>query len=329
MLSGIRSALAVPISVQGETRSCIYVTHRQLGELFGEEEIQLAAFIATLAGAAYEHLLGSETRFRAMAQSSSDVITLVDANGTIDYQSAAVQTVFGPTTISLIGRSVGDWVHPDDVELFEHALAAAVGDPSESVRLECRVQHADGSYRFVDSVITNMLHEPTVAALVLNTRDITDRRIAIDQLRLVEDRERIARDLHDVVIQRLFAVGLSLDAVSAGLPEPQARQVIAGIDELHHTIRDIRGAIFSLRSDEPGQPLTDRLGAVIERAELSLGFPAEALIDEADRPGCPGKHPLAPARDGERGVVERRSARRRDNGRRCVSRWWTTSSSCR
>jgi PAS domain S-box-containing protein len=281
VLSGIRSALAVPISVQGETRSCIYVTHRQLGELFGEEEMQLAAFIATLAGAAYEHLVGSERRFHALAQSSSDVITLVDADGTVQYQSAAVQTVFGATPAALLGRSVTEWVHPEDVGLLQDALDSAVRDPREDVRVECRFRHADGTYRFVDSAVTNLLGEPTVAALVLNTRDISDRKVAIDQLRLVEDRERIARDLHDVVIQRLFAVGLSLDAVSARLPDAQAREVVAGIDELHHTIRDIRGAIFSLRSDEPGQPLSERLASVVARAEQSLGFSVRAEVDRA------------------------------------------------
>ncbi|MFN2562688.1 MAG: AAA family ATPase [Jatrophihabitans sp.] len=281
VLSGIRSALAVPISVQGETRSCIYVTHRQVGELFGEEEMQLAAFIATLAGAAYEHLVGSERRFRALAQSSSDVITLVDAEGTVQYQSAAVQTVFGTAPTALLGRSVAEWVHPEDVAEFQDALAAAVRAPGEDVRVECRFRHADGTYRFVDSAVTNLLGEPTVAALVLNTRDISDRKLAIDQLRLVEERERIARDLHDVVIQRLFAVGLSLDSVSGQLPEAQAREVVAGIDELHHTIRDIRGAIFSLRSDEPGQPLSERLASVVARAEQSLGFAPQADVDEA------------------------------------------------
>ena len=68
LLSGIRSALAAPILVDGEPTTCLYATHRQLGQLFGDDEIQLAAFIAALAGAAMEHLAGSETRFRSLAE---------------------------------------------------------------------------------------------------------------------------------------------------------------------------------------------------------------------------------------------------------------------
>ncbi len=279
VLSGIRSAMAAPIAVHGEVRSCLYVTHRQLGELFGEEEVQLASVIVSLAGAAYEHLLGSETRFRALAQSSSDVITLVDADGVIGYQSAAALTVFGLPPAVLVGRPVTDWVHPDDVERFSATLAEAAAAGAGGERVECRFRHEDGSYRFVETAVTNLLHEPTVSALVLNTRDITDRKLAVDQLRLVEERERIARDLHDVVIQRLFAVGLNLDSLSGRLAGPESARVLAATDELHHTIRDIRGAIFSLRSDEPNHPLSERLGAVFARAEQSLGFAPDIRVD--------------------------------------------------
>jgi signal transduction histidine kinase len=100
-------------------------------------------------------------------------------------------------------------------------------------------------------------------------------------LRLVEERERIARDLHDVVVQRLFAIGLSLDSMSGGLPETASEQVRTATDELHHTIRDIRGAILTLHSDEPEQPLCDRLRIVVDRAELTLGFAPAVTLDPA------------------------------------------------
>jgi PAS domain S-box-containing protein len=274
VLSGVRSALAAPIFVHGDPLACLYVSHRHVGELFGEEEKQLAELITTLAGAGYEHLAGSETRSRALAQSSTDVITLVDPDGVITYQSAAVQRVFDLPADGFVGRPLTDWVHPEDVEACRFVLAAA-RDGEAAPRVECRLQHADGTYRFTESVVTNLLDEPTVGALVLNTRDITDRKITADQLRVVEERERIARDLHDVVIQRLFAVGLGLDALSSRLTGPPAEQVTHATDELHHTIRDIRGAIFSLRSDEPTRPLHERLAAVFSRAEQSLGFAPE------------------------------------------------------
>jgi PAS domain S-box-containing protein len=181
LLSGIRSAIAAPIMVGGEPTTCLYATHRQVGRLFGDEEIQLASFIATLAGAALEHLAGSENRFRSLAQNSSDVITLVDRDGVVSYQSSAVKRVFAMAPTTLLGKPVTEWVHPDDLEAFRAALRSA--GKADDTRIECRFRHADGSFRVAETTVTNLLQEPTVAALVLNTRDVTDRRRAEEQLR--------------------------------------------------------------------------------------------------------------------------------------------------
>jgi PAS domain S-box-containing protein len=272
VLSGIRSALAVPILVGGEPRLLVYATHGQLGQMFGDEEAQLAEFIATLAGAAFEHLLGSETRFRSLVQSSSDVVSLVNDDGVITYQSAALQRVFGLPPAGLLGTSFVGWAHPDDAKRVSDVLLAAAVPGTANTTFECRLQHADGSYRFVESTITNLIEEPTVAALVINTRDITDRTEAVQQLHVAEERERIARDLHDVVIQRLFAVGLHLDGLSEELADEQATATLSAADELRDTIRDIRGAIFTLRSDRYGLTLSERLMEVITRVEQMLGF---------------------------------------------------------
>jgi two-component system, NarL family, sensor histidine kinase DevS len=111
--------------------------------------------------------------------------------------------------------------------------------------------------------------------------DAVDRLFVEDHLRVVEERERIARDLHDVVIQRLFAVGLGLDALSARLEGSVADEIAHAIDELHHTIRDIRVAIFSLRNDEPGQPLQERLRRICARAEHALGFAPDVRVGDS------------------------------------------------
>ncbi|PZS35536.1 MAG: protein kinase [Pseudonocardiales bacterium] len=185
---GARSALAAPIMVRGEPEACFYVTHSQVDGLFGDQEIQLAAFMATLAGAALEQL-GSETRFRSLAQNSSDVITLVGSDGVVSYQSSAVSRIFSLPAPGLVGQSLGNWVHPADLGRLTEALATATR--GDETRVECRLQHADGSYRVTETAITNMLEEPTVSALVLNTRDVTRRHALEGELR--------ERALHDAL----------------------------------------------------------------------------------------------------------------------------------
>uniref|UniRef100_UPI0016011B14 EAL domain-containing protein n=1 Tax=Nocardioides pelophilus TaxID=2172019 RepID=UPI0016011B14 len=181
LLSEIRSVLVAPIMVDGKALWCFYLTHSQLGELFGDEEIQLASFVATLAGAAFEHLAGTEARFRAIGRNSSDVLTLVDRNGMVTYQSSAASRVFALPAVGLVGRPILEWVHPSDRAMFSEALENA--GLQDHCRIEVRVMQADGSFRHAETSITDLLDDPAVEALVLNTHDVTERRRLEDELR--------------------------------------------------------------------------------------------------------------------------------------------------
>jgi signal transduction histidine kinase len=96
------------------------------------------------------------------------------------------------------------------------------------------------------------------------------------RLAVFEDRDRIGRDLHDLVIQRLFAVGLTLDNVAriTGKPEVASR-VTAAVDDIDATIKDIRRTIFELSSPSDSNDLRSELAGVVEAATPGLGFPAQ------------------------------------------------------
>ena len=92
-----------------------------------------------------------------------------------------------------------------------------------------------------------------------------------EQNLLFTDRERIARDLHDLVIQRLFAAGLSIQSLRRYTPDPVAHERIAAVTtELDDTIRKLRDTIYSLRTGENQEPLTGRILKVAE--ETSRGY---------------------------------------------------------
>lgn len=181
LLSEIRSVLVAPILVDGKAVWCFYLTHSQLGELFGDQEIQLASFVSTLAGAAFEHLAGTEARFRAISENSSDVLTLVGGDGVVTYQSSAASRVFALPAVGLVGQPVLDWVHPDDRPTFSSALERVVSE--SQCRVECRMRQADGSFRYAETSVTHLLDDPAVEALVLHTHDVTERRRLEDELR--------------------------------------------------------------------------------------------------------------------------------------------------
>jgi signal transduction histidine kinase len=114
------------------------------------------------------------------------------------------------------------------------------------------------------------------AALALERARAQEER---ELLMVLEDRERIARDLHDVVIQRLFATGLSLQSTSRLVVRDEVRTRIGqAIDELDTTIRDIRRAIFEL-SAPPDSSLRAELSAEVDRAAASLGFRPRLILD--------------------------------------------------
>ncbi|MEP6834358.1 MAG: EAL domain-containing protein [Gemmatimonas sp.] len=132
----------------------------------------------------------SEARFRALVQHSSDVITIVDSDSTIRYVSPAIATVFGYEARKIVDTRLADLLHPDDVLgalqfLNEIALARPIrGDNngrSSSLTREWRLLHANGNWLTVDSVGTNLLDEPMVQGIVLNTRDVTERRVIEEQ----------------------------------------------------------------------------------------------------------------------------------------------------
>ena len=106
------------------------------------------------------------------------------------------------------------------------------------------------------------------------------------RLALFEDRDRIARDLHDLVIQRLFATGMSLQGATAMIGDPDvADRVEKAVDALDETIRDIRSTIFKLQSRGEATParLRTRILSVVEEMTDSLGFaPALRLAGPLD-----------------------------------------------
>ncbi|GIM88317.1 GAF domain-containing sensor histidine kinase [Paractinoplanes toevensis] len=107
------------------------------------------------------------------------------------------------------------------------------------------------------------------AALALERARAQEER---EQFAVLEDRERIARDLHDVVIQRLFATGMQLQGAVPHAARPEAvKRINAAVDDLDATIRDIRRSIFELRTPS-GPSLRTELREAVEAAATTLGF---------------------------------------------------------
>ncbi len=120
-------------------------------------------------------LAASRERFAALVQHSSDVVTVVDADARIQYQSASSARLLGVRPSQLEGTSLCDLMTPARAQELLEALGGVAPEPLGVRTLHSTWQHVDGRRRDVELTITNLLHNPHVGGFVLNSRDVTDR----------------------------------------------------------------------------------------------------------------------------------------------------------
>ncbi len=147
---------------------------------------------------AEETLRRSEERFRSLVQNASDVIMVVDADGTIGYVSPAVEKVLGYRPEEMVGHNAIRFLYPDDLEEGSRIFAKIASRPGVHPAIEFRVPHKNGSWRYLETVMNNLLDAPSVGGVVLNQRDITRRRLAEETMRRSEDRLRLAVEATDL-----------------------------------------------------------------------------------------------------------------------------------
>ena len=132
----------------------------------------------------------SEERFRALTQNGSDIVTFLGPDGTIHYQSPSVEQVLGYRPEEMYGENVFDFVHPEDLRRMLDRFAEGLADPGLRLSDEYRFRHKDGYWRNLESVGSNLLGDPKVGEFLVNSRDVTERVRAEQQLRQAESRYR-------------------------------------------------------------------------------------------------------------------------------------------
>ncbi len=123
-------------------------------------------------------LLQNEAKWRSLILNSSDIITILDESGRIVYESPSVETVLGYEPEELVGEIVLDFVHPDDIAAVISQHEKLIANPADPIALEGRFRRADGSWCFVEGVGINLLADPAVNGIAINSRDVTARRQA-------------------------------------------------------------------------------------------------------------------------------------------------------
>jgi PAS domain S-box-containing protein len=214
---GFTSAMVVPLIVAGKTTGAITLASSESGRRYERADLRLAEDLARRAalavdnarlyeeaqreiaerGKAEEGLRRSEERFRLLVQNSSDVISVFDAGGVVLYQSASIERVLGHGPGDRIGTSIFEsrLVHPDDLARKRAFFNEVRAKPGANVTAEFRLRHADGSWRYIEAVGKNLLHDPIVMGIIANYRDVTERKRSEEEIRqLNQELEQRIRD---------------------------------------------------------------------------------------------------------------------------------------
>ncbi len=138
---------------------------------------------------AHDRLRASEERFRALVQHGSDIIGLIDPDGTLLYVSPSLSSISGRDSQEAIGRPFTEFAHPEDVSEIQSLFDLLLRNPGSTVDLTYRIMHKDGGARHIQAIATNLVDVSEVGGVVFNARDVSE---------AVEHREQLAHHaLHD------------------------------------------------------------------------------------------------------------------------------------
>ena len=205
---------------------------------------------------AEQALQQNEQRFRSLIENSSDAISLLSPDGKLSYISPSTERILGYTSAESIGRDPLDFIHPDDQARILSVLSEVFQNPNTIFLAQYRMLHKDGSWRWIELAINNLLSELSVQAIVFNFRDVTTRKLNEEEIKT-----------RAVQLESLNAI---ISAGSRGMVLKEFMEIA-----LDHTLRAFnvnRGAIW----------LTD--GIVVMR-ELSPDFITEIIETTRDNGG--------------------------------------------
>ncbi len=307
------SAAAVPgfplFVASGSARNAVLAPWREQAWLIGIRSLVTSAAMMALIGLAAwglarreRALAGREKRFRAMIEHSSDGVVLArPQQGGIFYASPACERVIGYTPEELTGHHIVDFLHPDCQDEALRLRADLQLTPRKVIINEARIRHKDGSWRWVEMTRSNLLHEPSVRAVVINFRDITERKNAEAEHARLEQRLRqaekmeavgrlaggIAHDFNNILGGILGYAEMLVETAAEGSPQRRyAQNVLTAANRASGLVEQIlaysrsqRGKRVPVELDRIVAETLDLVrGKLVGRISLEARLPAKPLF---------------------------------------------------
>ena len=223
----ITSFLGVPLKESGRTIGMIGLANKEQGYSFADQrtvEDLSGAIVESLKRKRAEDAVATKERFyRSLIEESSDVILILTAEGTVSYTSPYIERAIGYKPEQITGKAFA-FVHPDDIPAAREALRLLIEEGEGPIRkLEFRIRYADGSWHYIEAKGRNLLGDPIVRGVVMNLRDITERKQTEEKLaRYSQHLEEIVEERTEELAEskRLAAIGETALMVGHDLRNP-------------------------------------------------------------------------------------------------------------
>jgi diguanylate cyclase (GGDEF)-like protein/PAS domain S-box-containing protein len=179
--------IVAPLTVRGEVRGALVVSSnanvtRDVADALGALATQVSLAVEGASLAADLHRRQSEARFRSLVAHSSDLITVLDANGVVTYQSPSIERLLGYTVDEVLGMRFDRLLIESDRPLLAQLIATDGLGPRDAHTIECSALHRDGTTLRFEIQHTDLLQDEHVRGIVLNSRDISERKAFEEQL---------------------------------------------------------------------------------------------------------------------------------------------------
>ena len=215
---------------------------------------------------AEETLSRRERHFRSLIENAQDIITIIDPQATIGYMSPAAERILGRRPNEFVGKSVFDFLHPDDAPVARAAIGRVMGSPETPRTWLIRLSHANGSWRTME-VIGKLLAGGDSPQIVVNSRDVTESRALEEQLRQSQKMEAVGRlaggIAHD--FNNLLTAIMGYAELAAGRlkPEDPTRMELSEIDKASRRAADLTGQLLAFSRKQVLQPRVINLNQVV------------------------------------------------------------------
>ncbi len=199
--------LGVPLKINDKVIGAIVVQNYNDSATYTEREKNILSNVANQIALslqkkqAYSAVRDSEEKYRKLLKNSNDVLVIIDKDAREIFVSESVEKLTGFSVEEFIGTKGFEHIHPDDVQSMKENLYKLIEHPKEQVRAEYRHRHKDGSWLYLEAIGTNYFDDPLINGIVLNVRDISERRKADEALRKSEEKYRtIVSSMGDLIL---------------------------------------------------------------------------------------------------------------------------------